>query len=198
MRQIPHRHLEVSMFGRRALMPTFLIGVAIMAVATVGCDNKRTKLTDEQLEVGLPSRGEVPPSERVKLDPRCEVNQQVTEPEEGTAEWVLHDLIAAASEANEAGADDAALFQRFYAHFSSETAERWAKDQYWGRFKQHVSKYVDAESIHDHAFTICERKTETPDTTRFAIKSHDTTKSNPPITLREMPDGKFRVVFFTP
>jgi hypothetical protein len=180
--------------GRRFVRgPVFLAGL-IMLLGLVGCDNKRTKLSEEELAQGVRNtRGPVAPSEKIKVDPRCELNEKVEAPDENSAEWVIHELYTAAASTG----DDEANFQRFYKHFDASTAEKWARDQYWPRLKTHVSKYIDGDAEVGISFTICERRQETPDSVKLFIRSKDSSKSNPPITLKKMPDGTHKIVFFT-
>jgi len=171
----------------------FVLTATIMSLGLGGCDNKRTKLTEEEMNQGVQSRGTVAPSEKIVADPRCELAEKVETPDENSAEWVVQEIYAAAA----ATGDDDVNFQRFYKHFDDSVAEKWARDQYWPRLKTHVSKYLEGEPDVATIFTICDRRQETPDSVKLFIKSNDISKSNPPITLKKLPDGTHRIVFFT-
>lgn len=183
------RHSET-----RSLLGALWLGSVIMLLVSAGCDNKRTQLSEQQMAEGLGTRGTVQASEKVKLDPRCELSEKVVDPAKDSAEWVLQEIYAAAA----ATGDDDANFQRFFAHFDEGVAEKWAREQYWPRIKQHVSKYLEGDATAGTIYTVCERRNEGSEMTKFFIRSSDQSKSNPPVTLQKKPDGKFRVVFFTP
>jgi hypothetical protein len=178
----------------RSRLGALLLGAVIMLVTAGACDNKRTKLSEREMAEGLQGRGPVAASQKIKVDPRCDLSEKVVDPAKDSPEWIIQEMFAAAA----AKGDDNANFQRFFAHFDETTAEKWARDQYWPRIKQHVSKYLEGDPGAGTVYTLCERRVESPDTTKFFIRSADPSKSNPPITLQKKADGKFKVVFFTP
>jgi hypothetical protein len=167
------------------------LGLVIMLVS-VACDNKRSQLTQEEIDNGVRTRKA--PTNAAPVDPRCQLSEKVTAPAQGSAEWVLQELYTAAL-----GPDDDASFQRFYKHFdTASTAENWARTQYWPRLRQHVAKYLDNPGATPAHFTLCERRNEGPETFRFSIRSNDPKKSNPPITVRKDPaSGQHKVIFFS-
>ncbi|MCA9647670.1 MAG: hypothetical protein KC492_43570, partial [Myxococcales bacterium] len=101
---------------------------------TTGCENNRTKLTEEQAQQGLGLPDSSSKGAELKLDPRCKLNELVTEPQEGTPEFVIAKLFEAAS----ADGDEDANFQKFFSHFPSDAQERWVRDQYFTRSRKHV------------------------------------------------------------
>ena len=186
--QLAARHHGRALPGR--LASGLVVTVAIMLVA-VACDNRRGHLTQEEIDNGVRTRKaatQAPPS-----DPRCQLSEKVTTPATGSPEWVIQELYSAAT-----APDDDASFQRFYKHFEPSTEERWARTQYWPRLRQHVAKYLDNPGSSPAHYTICERRAEGPETTRFSIRSQDPQKSNPPITIRKDPaSGRALVTFFS-
>ncbi len=186
MRQVRHAQ---SFFVSSLLL-------ALVALGSGGCENNKTKLTKEQSEQGLGLPTTSSSGTRAQFAQRCGLDESIVDPKEGTPEYVLHQLIVAAS----ASGPDDANFKRFYAQFAPETEERWAKDQYWPRAKKFVSKYLQQDAAQGVVFKICERRQEDKDGNRikFFIQSLDPQKSNPPIILAKNDDGAWKVVFFTP
>lgn len=170
------------------------LGLVLVAALATACENNRTNLTAEQSERGLGLPDTSSDGKRVKLDPRCKLDELVTDPKEGTVEHVLFQLIEAAS----ATGDDKAAFQKFYSHFPSDTEERWVRDQYFTRAKKFVDKYLQQDISQGVAFKICERRDEGKDTVKVFIQSLDHNKSNPPITLKKDDAGVWKVIFYTP
>jgi hypothetical protein len=162
-------------------------------LAFAACENKRTQLTQEEIENGVRTRS-APTAATKAVDPKCALSENVTAPAQGSPEWVIQEIYTAATSTG----DDEANFQRFYKQFdATQTAESWARSQYWGRVKQHVPKYVDNPGGSPAHYTLCERRVEGPDTTRFSIRSNDPAKMNPPITVRKDGSGQNRVIFFS-
>jgi hypothetical protein len=170
------------------------LGFAIM-LALAACGNKRTQLTQDELENGVRSTPAATKGAPPSGDPRCPLGERVTAPAEGSPEWVIQELYTAAA----AQGDDEANFQRFYKHFDpTSTAENWARTQYWGRVRKHVAKYLDNPGGTPAHFTICERRNEGPETFRISVRSNDPAKMNPPITVKRDPaTGRNMVIFFS-
>ena len=113
----------------------------------------------------------------------------VSDPEAGSPEWVIAELYASAS----SKVDDEASFARFYKQFGNSKDEQWVRTQYWPRTRQHVAKYIDEGGN----FKLCRRKDDGDSKVRFFVKSNDTSKSDPPITLEKNKDGVWSVSKFS-
>lgn len=186
MRQVRHAH---SFFVSSLLL-------VLVALGSGGCENNRTKLSSEQAAQGLGLPTTASSGTRAQFAQRCVLDESIVDPKEGTPEYVLQQLLVAASAT---GPDDV-NFKRFYAQFAPETEERWAKDQYWPRAKKFVTKYLQQDAAQGVVFKICERRKEDKDGNRirFSIQSLDPQKSNTPITIAKNDDGVWKVVFYTP
>ena len=113
----------------------------------------------------------------------------VSSPEKGSPEWVIGELYASAADKN----DDDATFGRFYKQFGNSKDEKWVRTQYWPRARQHVAKYLGA----DGSFQLCKRQEDGDSKVRFYVKSNDSSKSDPPITLEKGKDGAWTVSKFS-
>lgn len=179
-----------------SMRPWWVAAASLLFVAALApaCENNRTNLTAEQSERGLGLPDTSSDGKRIKLDPRCKLDELVTDPKEGTVEYVIFKLIEAAA----ATGDDKAAFQKFYSHFPSDTEERWVRDQYFTRAQKFVDKYLQQDLSQGVAFKICERRDEGKDKVKVFIQSLDPNKSNPPITLQKDDAGAWKVIFYTP
>jgi hypothetical protein len=172
-----------------------LTALAVFAVAAVACESNRTKLTEEQAAQGLHLPDTSSDGNRIKLDPRCQLNETIVEPKEGTPDYVIHELLSAAA----ASGDDATNFKRFSAHFPPESEIKWIRDQYWTRAKKFVTKYLQQDASQGIVYKICERReNKSNGEIKIFIQSLDPQKSNPPITVKKDDAGTWRVVFYTP
>lgn len=169
-----------------------VLGIFALAPLTA-CENNRTSLTEEQAERGLGLPDTVR-ERHVKLDPRCDLNETIQDPEEGTPEYVIHQLYQAVT----ASGDDKANFEKFYSHFPEDKSRKWVRDQYFAHAKKHVSKYLQQDAGEGVVFKICERRKQGEDKWKIFIQSLDPKKSNPPITVQKNEEGVWKVVFFTP
>lgn len=122
--------------------------------------------------------------------PHCPVNREVRNPPEGSAEWVVADMLSAAL-----GPDGDAAFDRFYRHFMAQHERGWVRQQYWPRAREHVRKYVVSED--PLIYRICRELNPEPEQLKLFLRSYDPRKSDPPITLRQSA-GVWRVEFYTP
>lgn len=177
----------MSLEARRAGLALIVASVALVVWLTClgGCKPK----PDYERGLGLPDTSAS--RERVKMDPRCELGEVVSAPAEGTPEWVIRDILTAAT-----GPEGEAGFDRFFKHFKGEKDEAWVRRQYWPRAREHASKYL--EEGDGVVYTICRRKEQPDGGLKIFIKSHEATKSNPPITVKKNADGVWKVVFYTP
>lgn len=178
---------------RLSAMALALVTLA-MASSLAACENNRTKLTKEQSEGGLGLPDTSSDGKRIKLDPRCELNETVVEPKEGTPEYVIGQLLEAAA----APGDENVNFKKFYSHFPPDQAEKWVRDQYFSRARKHVTKYLQQDAGSGIVYKICERRESSNGEIKFFIQSLDPNKSNPPITLKKDDAGVWKVVFYTP
>ena len=173
--------------------------VATLALALfgmfAGCENRNgTSLTKEQSENGLGLPDTSSDGKRIKLDPRCELNETVMDPKEGTIEFVLFQLLEAAT----AGGDEKVNFQKFYSHFSPDQEEKWVRDQFFSRARKFANKYLQQDVGSGIVFKICERREQGNGEVKVFIQSLDPNKSNPPITLKKDEAGVWKVIFYTP
>ncbi|NUN14017.1 MAG: hypothetical protein HUU55_10330 [Myxococcales bacterium] len=122
--------------------------------------------------------------------PHCPVNREVRNPPEGSAEWVVADILNAALEP-----DGDSAFERFYGHFMAQHERGWVRQQYWPRAREHVRKYIVSEN--PLVYRICRELTPEPGQLKLFLRSYDEKKSDPPITLRQTA-GVWRIEFYTP
>lgn len=172
---------------------TLLLSAFALVVAS-GCKDNRSGLTDEQAEKGMGLPDSSSSREKITFDPRCELNEKVVETQENTPEWVIQQLLAAASSEK----DDEESFQKFYSHFDASQAESWVRAQFWPRARTHASKYLPQDANAGIVYTICERRDEGDGKVKIFIQSNDPSKSNPPSTFKKDDAGKWKVVFYTP
>lgn len=171
-----------------------MVSLTAMAAGASGCENNRTKLTKEQSEGGLGLPDSSSDGKRVKLDPRCELNETVMDPKEGTPEFVIFKMLEAAA----ASGDEATNFKQFYSYFPADKEEKWVRDQYWPRARKFVNKYLQQDAGSGIVFKICERREEGGGELKIFIQSLDPQKSNPPIKLKKDDAGAWKVTFYTP
>ena len=176
----------------RLALPFLLCAVAALQPA---CENNRTKLTKEQSEqgMGLPDTGS-DGTKKINIDPRCELNETVVDPKEGTIEFVISELLGAAS----APGDEKVNFQRFFKHFPADAEEKWVRDQYFSRARKWVSKYLQQDAGGGIVYKICERRDLGDGSIKVFIQSLDPQKSNPPMTFKKDDTGAWKVIFYTP
>lgn len=159
-----------------------------------GCGKKQTD-PNEQEQYHLPSTGSHTNTDRSKpASPGVEVDEEgcygVKAPATGTLEHAISELYAAASSEK----DDEESFQRFYSQFDAIKEEAWVRKQYWPRARKHVSKYLEpGDGV---AFQLCRRKQLKPDEVKVFVRSNDSQKSDPPITLKQDGDT-WKVIAFT-
>lgn len=171
-----------------------IVPAIVLAPSLAACENNRTKLTKEQSEGGLGLPDTSSDGKRIKLDPRCDLNETVVDPKEGTPEYVISQLLEAAA----APGDENANFRKFYSHFPADTAEKWVRDQYFSRARKFVNKYLQQDAGNGIVYKICERRESNNGEVKIFIQSLDPNKSNPPITLKKDEAGVWKVVFYTP
>ncbi|TNF29015.1 MAG: hypothetical protein EP329_16730 [Deltaproteobacteria bacterium] len=179
---------------RKLVLGSAIAGLLVGLTITSGCENNRTKLTEEQSEggLGLPTTSSNP-KKKITIDPRCELNEEVVDPKADTPEWVIYQLLDAARTKDDS--EDA--FQKFYAQFDESQAESWVRQQFWPRARKHVTKYLLGDPSQGVVYKICDRR-EDNGKIKIFIQSTDPTKSNPPITVKKDDGGKWKVVFYTP
>jgi hypothetical protein len=171
-----------------------LTTMLVAATMATGCENNRTQLTEEQSEGGLGLPDTVK-ERKVKLDPRCGLNETIQDPKEGTPDYVIGQLLEAAA----ATGDEKANFQKFYSHFSPDAEESWVKSQYWPRARKFVTKYLQQDAGSGIVYKICDRRpNEKKGEVKIFIQSLDPEKSNTPITLKKDDAGVWKVIFYTP
>ena len=158
------------------------------------CENNRTKLSAEQSERGLGLPDSSSDGKRIKLDPRCNLNETVVDPKEGTVEYVISQLLEAAA----APGDENVNFKKFYSYFPADKEEKWVRDQYFSRARKFLNKYLQQDAGAGIVFKICERREQGNGEVKVFIQSLDPNKSNPPITLQKDESGAWKVVFYTP
>lgn len=126
-------------------------------------------------------------------DYTCDEKRIVSQrPDKADSAWVIWEIYDAARLAR-LGGDDEALFQRFAGVFANKHKREWVREQYWSRAKMHVNKYTRSSA--DSAFVVCKTQTSGNEQ-KFFIRSFDSQKSNPPITVARE-GGGFKVFFFS-
>ena len=189
---VPHTHRALP--GAKRSLAAVTLSLAFFAVLA-GCENKSgTNLTQQQSEQGLGLPDTSSDGKRIKLDPRCDLNETVVDPKEGTVEYVLSQLLEAAA----ASGDEKVNFQKFYSHFPADTEEKWVRDQYFSRARKFVNKYLQQDAGSGIVFKICERREQGNGEVKVFIQSLDPNKSNPPVTLKKDEAGVWKVIFYTP
>jgi len=174
-----------------------VLALTLTALAASACENNRTSLTAEQSQngLGIPDSGSS--GKKVTLDPRCNLDELVSDPKPDTPDLVIYTMLEAAAAANE-GKDEAGNFQKFYAQFIEGTEERRVKEDFWGRAKKNAAKYLQQDASAGIQYKICERRDEAGGEVKIFIQSLDKQKSNPPIKLKKDATGAWKVTFYTP
>lgn len=179
--------------------PSILVSLAVMLVATglAACENNRTSLTEKQSQegLGLPDSGSS--GKRAQLDPECKLDELIKDPAPDTPDAVIATMLEAASAAA-GGQDEAGNFKKFHSQFMDGTEERRVREDFWGRAKKWVGKYLQQDASQGIAYKICERRDEGRGEVKIFIQSLDKQKSNPPIRLRKNDAGVWKVTFYTP
>lgn len=172
----------------RTTLTAWLLAIAMVSVGCSKVDRSGTPLDKAGPPTQAPaSEGSVggppiaPPVIGGNSRPECKLNTLVSAPADGTAEKVIATLYEAA-----VAPDDEAAFQRFYAQFLPKHNEGWVREQYWPRIRQHVDKYLITRS--PVSFYIC-RSMDVSGGIKLFIRSNDSKKSDPPITLARTSDG---------
>ena len=181
-----------------------VLGIGVAAVVLGGCrrDRKGTAIEAEPAGSAAPAKvgasdsgggGQADPyaarrTPAARQD--CPLDEEVRNPPAGSPEAVVAALYEAAI-----APDADAAFDRFYAQFGPGHARAWVRDQYWPRIRKHVDKYLTGRN--PVAFRICRRVQSGDDAVKLFIRSYDSRKSDPPITLRKH-EGQWKVDFFTP
>ncbi|MFO0747411.1 MAG: hypothetical protein U1F43_17350 [Myxococcota bacterium] len=178
--------------GRLSLL---VCGLALLAFAA--CENNRTTLTEKQSQegLGLPDTGSS--GKKITLDARCNLDELITTPAPDSPDAVIMSMMEAANAAA-SGQDEDGNFKKFFAAFMDGTEERRVKEDFWGRAKKFVPKYLQQDASQGITYKICERREEAGGEIKIFIQSLDKQKSNPPIKLKKNDAGKWKVTFYTP
>lgn len=179
--------------------PRFVVSLAltVLALGFAACENNRTKLTEKQSQEGLGLPDTSSSGKRAQLDPECKLNELISNPAADTPDAVLAGMLEAANAAA-SGQDEDGNFKKFYSAFMDGTEERRVKEDFWGRAKKWVGKYLQQDASQGIAYKICERRDEGGGEIKIFIQSLDKQKSNPPVKLKKNPAGQWKVTFYTP
>ncbi len=90
--------------------------------------------------------------------------------------------------------NDDATFKKFRALFPDSMNTRAIKENYWGRIRKNVHKFMTEPG--EPGYTIC-RKMTTDKGIKYFIKSNDPRQHPPPIVVGEV-DGEKKILTFTP
>ena len=191
------RHQKSNIVVGLRRLPGLAFVLLAFGLTGSACENNRTKLSEKQsIEgLGIPDTGSS--GKRVQLDPRCELDQLISDPKPDTPDFVIYTMLEAASAAAE-GKDEAGNFQKFFAQFMDGTEERRVKEDFWGRAKKYAPKYLQQDASQGVQYKICERRDEANGEIKIFIQSLDKQKSNPPIRLKKDATGAWKVTFYTP
>lgn len=119
----------------------------------------------------------------------CDENRRVSNPEQGTAEWVIYRLYELAL-----GPDDEASFKAFVDLFPTSRNPRELHDMYWGHIRTSVSKFTPNAPKAD--YVIC-RSIATDEGRKYYIATSESRQTPPPITVGEV-EGRNKILFLTP
>ena len=119
----------------------------------------------------------------------CDVNRRVSAPDLASPEGVIWRMYQVAQKP-----DTEESLKEFVALFPSSKNPREIKENYWGRMRANVHKYVLEPGKPD--FTIC-RTAHRDDGKMYYIVTKDPRQSPPPITVGPV-DGANKIVFLTP
>jgi len=182
---------------QRSALSLPLLAVLGLALLASACENNRTKLTEKQSVEGLGIPDTTTSNKKISLDPRCNLDELISDPAAGTPDLTIYTMIEAAAAAAE-GKDEEGNFQKFFAQFSEGTEEKRVKQDFWGRAKKFVTKYLQQDAAAGIQYKICERRDESNGEIKIFIQSLDKQKSNPPIKLKKDATGAWKVTFYTP
>lgn len=171
-----------------------VLAAAVGALTLVACENNRTKLNEKQAAEGLGLPDSQSDGNKHTLPQRCPLDELVVDPKPDTPDWAIMQTLQAALDAT-TGHDDATNFQKFFAQFAAGNDENRIKMDYWGRAKQHVTKYLQGDAAKGMTFKICERREEPSGETKIFIQSLDPKKSNPPYRLKKNEQGAWKITF---
>lgn len=195
-----------------------------------GCDKVKRAMggggSQDESVVGKPLPKTHSSGKKIRMGQECALDKTIANPAGDSPEWVLAQLLAAASSPQ----DDDAAFDRFYKHFPDSRTRKEVRSLYWGKARKYVKKYlVDAEGQplmaakpskqggatgkpaaagapataapqagQDVRFVECRREEMSHGRVKIFIKSFDDNKSNPPMTFKKDDKGVWKVAFFTP
>ncbi len=164
---------------------------ALLFVAVVsGCKKERNI---EESGLGLPDTTSTG-TEAPKMEQPCRLDEEVSAPAEGTPEWVVGEMLAAAADPG----DEEAAFTRFHGQYESSKDAKWVRSQYWKAARAQIQKLLppDYEAGGPLTYTICRRE-ESGSRLKLFVKSWDIDKAHVPVTLKK--DGEaWKVATFSP
>jgi len=183
---------------RRLPLDAAVIGLAMGLLATTGwsCKNKITAAPTGVLSTAPDEEAQrqanldvIGGSALKAAGGVCDVNEVIKNPPPARPEWIIAELYKISLDPNEEAA-----FKRFRALFRADVNERDLKENYWGRMRKNVLKYV--ASAEDPSFTVC-RKIPVDDGTKFFIKTNDPRQAPPPVTVGKV-GNDWKIFFLTP
>lgn len=119
----------------------------------------------------------------------CDVNKRVSNPDPNSQEGVIWRMYQLAQ-----GPDTEENFAKFVELFPSSKNAREIKENYWGRIRANVGKYLVEPGKPD--YVIC-RTAYRDEGTMYYVVTKDPRQSPPPITVGPA-DGTQKIVFLTP
>lgn len=182
--------------GRRGrLLAVGILAAALIAVAPA------CKEEPDRAEVGYGLEGTgVSTGFQAKMKHRCELDEKVSDPIEGTAEYAVHQALKSALTELAEGASDDEAFATFFAEFSKDKKKNWVRSQYWKAARKNASKFMpeDWEAGTPVEYRLCTREEQGDDKLKITILSYDPDKNNHPIKLKKDDAGKWRLSAWSP
>ncbi len=119
----------------------------------------------------------------------CDVNKRVSNPDPASQEWVIWRLYQLAQKP-----DTEESLRDFVSLFPPSKNAREIKENYWGRMRANVHKYVVEPGKPD--YVVC-RTAFRDDGKMYYVVTSDPRQSPPPITVGQI-GGVNKIVFLTP
>ncbi|MSQ84091.1 MAG: hypothetical protein EXR77_14610 [Myxococcales bacterium] len=186
-----YRQSMASMAHRAGIEVMALRAVVLVAACLLLACNQGTTIGSNQSvgEAKQQADRTVSGNELKQKGGLCDINRRVTNPDPTSAEGVIWRLYQVAQKP-----DTEESFKEFAALFPATKNVREIKENYWGRMRSNVHKFVAEAGKPD--YTIC-RTAYRDDGKMYYIITKDPRQSPPPITVG-LVDGVNKIVFLTP
>lgn len=167
------------------------IAAAALACAAIAGCNRGTTIGANQATAESKKEAErtVSGNELRQKGGLCDLNKRVSNPDPASPEGVIWRMYAAALKP-----DTEETFKEFVALFPASKNAREIRENYWGRMRSNVGKFVVEAGKPD--YIIC-RTAYRDDGKMYYIVTKDERQSPPPITVGPV-DGQNKIVFLTP